>query len=520
MVLVVAIAALWASSAPGGLTDESHEAVLAPGSFLDDGGSVHELNVEALAAAGITQGCNPPDNTNYCPAAVTTRAQMATLLARALDLPPTDADYFNDDAGLVHEADINALAAAGITQGCNPPDNTNYCPATATTRAQMATFLVRALDLDVPEMWSLVHDARRDPIPGSSYAWHLAYGDLGYVAAGPVLAVHQDAAVWTSPDGRDWTYIPNTDYLFGGGAPGNQASVQDVAVGNGAMVAVGAWFDPDSTNDSDATVWRSTDLTTWERIPDDETVFGDPGTDHQRMKAVTFHPTIGFVAVGSDSELAEDPDEMPESVAAVWTSPNGLEWARAADENGALEGERAQSMEKVVAGTDRLVAIGSDHSTNTPAFWVSTDGENWARAATPPDAPTETGLGIRDVIVGPTGFVVIADEIANEVPTPTAYTSPDGYSWTRNETNIAALFWGVTHDGSEYIAVGQDLDSAGSLSGVWGSSDAVTWYQIGERSGAVSSRWLNAVLATPAGLIVGGGQSIEGPYDGSLWLRP
>ncbi|MGA9595759.1 MAG: hypothetical protein WBV06_06365, partial [Acidimicrobiia bacterium] len=106
--------------------------VLAPGSFTDDNGSIHESSIEALAAAGITLGCNPPDNDHYCPTTPTTRAQMATFLTRALDLPATSTDYFTDDNSSIHESSINALAAAGITLGCNPPDNDHYCPTTPT----------------------------------------------------------------------------------------------------------------------------------------------------------------------------------------------------------------------------------------------------------------------------------------------------------------------------------------------------------------------------------------------------
>ena len=32
-------------------------------------------------------GCNPPDSNRYCPLEPVTRAQMASFLARALDLP-------------------------------------------------------------------------------------------------------------------------------------------------------------------------------------------------------------------------------------------------------------------------------------------------------------------------------------------------------------------------------------------------------------------------------------------------
>ena len=45
-------------------------------------------------------------------------------------------------------ADISRLAAAGITRGCNPPDNTRFCPDRPVTRAEMASFLQRALGLE------------------------------------------------------------------------------------------------------------------------------------------------------------------------------------------------------------------------------------------------------------------------------------------------------------------------------------------------------------------------------------
>ncbi|MFQ5554469.1 MAG: hypothetical protein ACE5GC_03750 [Acidimicrobiia bacterium] len=40
-------------------------------------------------------------------------------------------------------ADITWLAGNGITRGCNPPDNTLFCPADAVTREQMAAFMKR-----------------------------------------------------------------------------------------------------------------------------------------------------------------------------------------------------------------------------------------------------------------------------------------------------------------------------------------------------------------------------------------
>ena len=55
----------------------------APAGFADTGGDTHEANIDALAAAGITTGCET-DPLRYCPDQPVTRAQMATFLHRAL----------------------------------------------------------------------------------------------------------------------------------------------------------------------------------------------------------------------------------------------------------------------------------------------------------------------------------------------------------------------------------------------------------------------------------------------------
>ncbi len=114
------------------------------GSFVDDDGNVHEGNIEAIAAVGITRGCNPPVNDHYCPDSAVTRGQMAAFLVRALELPRAGIDAFDDDEVSQFEDDINRLAAAGITRGCDPPTNVRFCPDANVTRGQMAAFLVRA----------------------------------------------------------------------------------------------------------------------------------------------------------------------------------------------------------------------------------------------------------------------------------------------------------------------------------------------------------------------------------------
>lgn len=118
------------------------------GSFMDDEGSIFENNIESIAAAGVTKGCNPPFNDRFCPGSSVTREQMAAFLVRSLDLTAIDHEDFVDvSADSTFYADIAKLATVGITKGCNPPDNDRYCPQDTVTREQMAAFLVRSLEL-------------------------------------------------------------------------------------------------------------------------------------------------------------------------------------------------------------------------------------------------------------------------------------------------------------------------------------------------------------------------------------
>ncbi len=176
------------------------------GQFWDDEGSVHEANIDIMYDQGITRGCNPPENDKFCPTRQITRGEIAAFLRRLLALDAVGTDYFADDAESIFQDDINALAEEGIafgctetdycpdaplrrdemaellvrtfgydnpggtdffvddgssvfqesinklanhdiTKGCNPPDNTNFCPDRTLDRAEMATFLARALEL-------------------------------------------------------------------------------------------------------------------------------------------------------------------------------------------------------------------------------------------------------------------------------------------------------------------------------------------------------------------------------------
>ena len=111
--------------------------------FVDDSGHWGESVLNSLSAAGIIKGCNPPTNTRVCPDGSITRAEVAALIRRALRLP-SGPNVFDDDNGHWAESDINALAAAGITRGC---DEAGFCPDRTMFRMEAATFTLRVDDM-------------------------------------------------------------------------------------------------------------------------------------------------------------------------------------------------------------------------------------------------------------------------------------------------------------------------------------------------------------------------------------
>lgn len=122
---------------------------------------VHAANINKIENIGVTEGTRRSGGQEFDPLADVSRGQMASFISRALtyleddqgrpeSVPPrTGDDYFSDDDGSVHEANINALADVGIVQGF--ADGT-YRPAASVKRDQMASFVMRAYDYAVEEM--------------------------------------------------------------------------------------------------------------------------------------------------------------------------------------------------------------------------------------------------------------------------------------------------------------------------------------------------------------------------------
>ncbi|MDJ0923313.1 MAG: DUF4397 domain-containing protein [Acidimicrobiia bacterium] len=122
------------------------------GWFGDDNGNVHEKNINVIALLGITLGTSED---NFSPNDSVTRGQMAAFVRRALGLPSSSMDFFTDDDDSIFEDDINAIAAVGITVGTGDGE---FSPNDTITRGQMAAFLKRAFNIPASEIDAFTDD--------------------------------------------------------------------------------------------------------------------------------------------------------------------------------------------------------------------------------------------------------------------------------------------------------------------------------------------------------------------------
>ncbi|TAK34319.1 MAG: hypothetical protein EPO21_10250 [Chloroflexota bacterium] len=111
-------------------------------------------NIEQLFQRGITSGCYYNSTTGerrYCPDAAVTRAEMAAFILRALGdadpahLPAYRGLFADVPSGAWYARYVEHLYDHGITAGC-AAGPLRYCPDAAVTRAEMAAFVLRALN--------------------------------------------------------------------------------------------------------------------------------------------------------------------------------------------------------------------------------------------------------------------------------------------------------------------------------------------------------------------------------------
>ena len=106
--------------------------------------SMFYKEVSKIFAKGVTTGCGP---NIYCPNSSVTRMEMAVFMVRAMsgsEIPPSPPTQTFSDVPASHWAYhfIESLFRRGITSGC---DVGKFCPDGTVTRAEMATFIIKAI---------------------------------------------------------------------------------------------------------------------------------------------------------------------------------------------------------------------------------------------------------------------------------------------------------------------------------------------------------------------------------------
>lgn len=144
--------------------------------------------VDRLATLGITKGC-ATDPARFCPNDPVTRGQMASFLVRAYDLETAEPAGFTDTEDNTHARNIDSLAVSGITRGCTTHP-LRFCPTADVSRGQMASFLFRA---------------RKPPTPQFRIAFGRNFGTRIFVMNADGTDPHQ----LTSKEGWDPTWSPD-----------------------------------------------------------------------------------------------------------------------------------------------------------------------------------------------------------------------------------------------------------------------------------------------------------------------
>jgi len=112
-------------------------ASLAAGPTFNDlnAGSVHNANIQAIADAGITKGCDP--GVSYCPNGLVTREEMASFLARTAGLG-TNPPVANARTAQTAQTALSAQTADTATNATTAQNAVTAQTATNATTAQNA----------------------------------------------------------------------------------------------------------------------------------------------------------------------------------------------------------------------------------------------------------------------------------------------------------------------------------------------------------------------------------------------
>jgi hypothetical protein len=281
---------------------------------------------------------------------------------------------------------------------------------------------------------------RRNPLPQGNNLLSVTYGDGQFVAVG------ERGAIVTSTNATNWVVQSlRTD-----------VDLNKVVYGQGQYIAVGDY----------GNILGSTDGKTWglRRIEEAGLWFN----------SVAFGNGL-FVAVAYTSS----------SVAAIWTSANGLDWTPCALPN------LISDFTDVVWGNGRFVAVSGSRYVG-----VSTNGVDW-------DIQDLGDYGLTSRITfGKGRFVAVGNN-------GLATVSGDGYSWTLRPFGSVRRFLGVAYGNNLFVTVG-------TRGTIYTSPDGAAWTA---RNSTTPDRLESVVYANQMFVALGENGTTLTSADGITWVK-
>jgi TIR domain len=324
-------------------------------------------------------------------------------------------------------------------------------------------------------------------------------GFPSYVAGGvETPAGDEDAAIWTSEDGRAWNRADGEGF----GGSGDQVITTVTYVKRWDLLVAGGM------NGSDAALWLSEDGADWAPASGDTS---SPDTVETLNRINGTH--LGLVGAGSQSG-----DGFDGEAGAVWVlrTPDGTP-----EQIASIDGPGDQRINRVVELADGSGYIAAGFDDGDAAVWFSETGDDWE----PMPADSFAGDGDQEILdaaaFGDGAMAVGRDGLKGAV-----WLSQDGRTWSRAPDGEGALAAGeqVQLD-RVFVSESEDVPplvvggSVGSAAAVWTSPDGRVWAREPESQfGNAGQSAITALTAKSLPVIAVGWSQVESDREAAVWV--
>ena len=319
----------------------------------------------------------------------------------------------------------------------------------------------RSADPSARILWTRLNAVEQGDVSGQAVVWAATRVASGtFIAAGHSDDPDEDAALWTSDDGRMWVQraLPGVDR-------GQDERIRDITSRDDVVVAVGY-------DGGVAAAWYSTDGgTNW------ATATGFSGKGQTSLRAVVVAPDGSFLAFGRLINGATDDGTL-------WRSPNGRVWRRV--DAPAFEGDGIQAVSAAISAGETMVAVGSatgQAGTLDAAAWEF-DGTAWERVDPQVFAQPANQLLSAIAVFGETLVAVGSQEDVFDADlsdsVAIAWIRDGSGTWSETAlppaSGASSLGAVISVRGRYFLAAGWATSKAGDQdAAVWSSADGRTW---------------------------------------------